>query len=181
MSLAGRLLIASPALLDPNFRRAVVLVVEHADGEGAAGVVLNRPSDTAIHAAAPMLSSLAEPDDRVFIGGPVEPDAVSVLAAFADPGWAEAIVTGDIGVVPGEADLEEISDQVLEARVFAGYAGWSPGQLEEEVEQEQWIVEPSLARDILSPEPDDLWRDVLRRKGGWHEVVARMPDDPRAN
>ena len=179
-SLKGRLLVATPALFDPNFRRTVVLVGEHGE-EGAMGLVLNRPSEVTVGEAVPPLAVVADPDSRVHVGGPVQPEAVLVLAEFTDPSAAATIVVGDIGFASSEGDLESVGEAVRRARVFAGYSGWGPGQLEAELEEESWLVEPAEGVDLF-PEPgDDLFSSVLRRKGGTYRVLALMPEDPSAN
>jgi putative transcriptional regulator len=178
-SLRGHLLIASPALLDPNFRRTVVLVTEHTE-DGAAGLVLNRPSLVEVGAAVPQLEELVDADEQVWVGGPVQPEAVLVLGEFLDPDDAAVPLFESLGF-PSLDEPEEIVPATTRRRVFAGYAGWSAGQLEEEVANEDWILEPALADDAFTEEPDELWRDILRRKGGIYELVARMPDDPSLN
>ena len=177
-SLQGQLLVASPSLLDPNFRRTVVLVTEHGD-QGAAGLVLNRPSDAAVQDVVPQLEWLAPPEERVFIGGPVEQNAVLVLAEFEDPEDSPVTVFGDLGFVA--LDEEDEAAPVRRRRIFAGYAGWGEGQLEEELERDDWILEPALADDVFADDADGLWGGVLRRKGGVFELVARMPEDPSVN
>ena len=180
-SLRGQLLIASPALFDPNFRRTVVLVTEHNE-EGAMGLVLNRPSETAVADGAPPLQDLVEEDARVHVGGPVDPSAVTVLAEFEDPDDSAAVVLGDIGFVRANAELDDLLGATRRARVFAGYCGWSPGQLEAELEGDaSWIVESPLPGDIFAEDVADLWADVLRRKGGQFAIVALMPYDPSVN
>jgi putative transcriptional regulator len=178
-SLRGHLLVASPALIDPNFRRTVVLVTEHSE-EGAAGLVLNRPSLVEVAAAVPDLEAVVEEDEQVWMGGPVQPDAVLVLGEFLDPDDAAVPLFESLGF-PSLDDPEEIVPATTRRRVFAGYAGWGAGQLEEELANEDWILEPALADDAFTAEPDELWRDVLRRKGGIYELVARMPEDPSLN
>ena len=181
MSLRGALLVAAPSLLDPNFQRTVVLVTEHTD-EGAMGLVLNRPTETTVADAAPELSALTGPAERVHQGGPVQPRAVVVLAEFRDPDEAAHVVLGDIGFVRADADLEETGSETVRGRVYAGYAGWGPGQLESELEEEGWIVvEHPLPDELFSPGPDDLWHDVLERQGGHLALIARMPLDPSLN
>jgi len=177
--LRGHLLVASPALLDPNFRRSVVLVTEHTE-EGAAGLVLNRPSPVAIAAAVPQLEPLVEEGEQVWVGGPVQPEAVLVLGEFLDPADAAVPLFGSLGF-PSLAEPEEVVPLTTRRRVFAGYAGWGAGQLEGELAAEDWIVAPALADDAFTEEPEELWSDVLRRKGGVYELVARMPADPRLN
>jgi putative transcriptional regulator len=178
-SLRGQLLVASPGLLDPNFRRTVVLVTEHTE-EGAAGLVLNRPSPVAVAAAVPQLEPLVEDGDQVWVGGPVQPEAVLVLGEFPDPDDAAVPLFHSLGF-PSLEEPEEILPVTTRRRVFAGYAGWGGGQLEAEVADEDWILEEALADDAFTDDPDELWRDVLRRKGGIYELVSRMPEEPRLN
>jgi putative transcriptional regulator len=179
-SLRGQLLVASPALLDPNFRRTVVLVAEH-DDSGAMGVVVNRPSELAVSEAAPVLAEIVEPGALVHEGGPVQPTAVVILAQFHDAANAAVPVFGDVGFVSGEADFETLGPELERARVFAWLAGWSPGQLEAELERDDWILEPALPEDVFSHQPDALWGAVLERKGGSFALLARMPPDPSLN
>jgi len=178
-SFRGHLLVASPGLLDPNFRRAVVLVTEHTE-EGAAGLVLNRPSPVDVAAAVPQLEPVVEDGESVWVGGPVQPEAVLVLGEFLDPDDAAVPLFDSLGF-PSLADPEDIAPATTRRRVFAGYAGWGAGQLEAEVADEDWILEPALPDDAFTDDPEELWRDVLRRKGGVYELVARMPEDPRVN
>lgn len=179
-SLRGQLLIASPALLDPNFFRAVVLVTSHTE-EGAMGLVLNNPSEAAVDEAAPELAVLVEPGARVRVGGPVEPAAALVLAELEDPAEAAEIVFGDIGFLAGGGDLAALAGSVRRAGIYAGYAGWAPGQLEAELEEGSWIVEPAGPDDVFAEDADGLWSTVLRRKGGRYRLLALMPLDPSAN
>jgi len=180
-SLRGHLLIASPALFDPNFRRTVVLVTEHGE-EGAMGLVLNRPSETPVSEGAPPLGDLVEDGALVHFGGPVEPAAVTVLAEFEDPDYAAAVVLGDIGFVRADAELDDLPAATRRARVFAGYCGWSAGQLEAELEgDDSWIVETPRPDDVFVEGSEDLWSTILRRKGGQFAIVALMPFDPSVN
>ena len=178
-SLRGKLLIASPALQDPNFARTVVLITEHND-EGAMGVVLNRPSETAVAEVTPELEPVAE-DGPIFIGGPVQPQALVVLAEFADPAAAAWIVAADVGFVAAETDRDELESAVRRGRGYAGYSGWGAGQLEAELSEEAWIVEAPLPAELFPDDPEDLWHDVLARKGGQYALIARMPEDPSLN
>jgi putative transcriptional regulator len=179
-SLRGNLLVASPSLADPNFRRTVVLIAEHSE-EGAMGVVLNRESELEVVDAAPSLAQLVDPGERVHSGGPVQPTAVVIMAEFDDPDAAATIVIDDVGFVNAEADFDSLGDSVRRVRVFAGLAGWAPGQLESELERDDWIVEPAVADDVFHDDADALWSAVLERKGGHFTLVARMPDDPSLN
>jgi putative transcriptional regulator len=178
-SLKGQLLIAGPALVDPNFRRTVVLVGEHSE-EGALGVVLNRTAEATVLDAVPELTALVAGLDHVHVGGPVQPTAIVVLADFVEPDRAGSIVLDTVGFLPAEVDPDEIGE-LRRARVFVGYAGWGPGQLDRELEEDSWIVEPALADDVFTSEPDELWSEVLRRKGGPFGVLALMPLDPSLN
>jgi putative transcriptional regulator len=178
-SLRGNLLIASPALTDPNFARSVVLITEHGD-DGAMGIVLNRPADTEVVDVLPELSTIAV-EEPIFVGGPVQPDALVVLGEFADPEKAAWLVVADVGLVSAATDLDELPDAVRRGRVYAGFSGWGPGQLEEELEEEAWLVEPPIPRELFPDDPSTLWSDVLERKGGQYALVARMPEDPSLN
>jgi putative transcriptional regulator len=176
-SLRGSLLIAAPQLLDPNFRRTVVLVADHGD-EGAMGVILNRPSGMTVADAAPDLEPLVGAESPIFAGGPVQPTSGVVLAEVAE---ADEPVFGDVVLVPGLGELADVIDGAGSVRVFAGYAGWGPGQLDDELGRDDWIVEPARASDVFSEDPDALWGSVLERKGGQYALLARMPDDPSLN
>jgi putative transcriptional regulator len=179
-SLRGQLLIASPSLQDPNFHRTVVLVTEHTD-EGAMGLVLNRPADTPVDEVAPELALLVDGDDPVYVGGPVGEEAVIVLAEFEDPSEAAAPVMGALGFVPAGADESDLAERLLRARVFAGYAGWGPGQLDGEIEEESWILEPAAIDDAFAVDVSALWSAVLSRKGAEYALLATMPPDPSVN
>jgi putative transcriptional regulator len=178
-SLQGQLLVASPALLDPNFARSVVLVTEHTD-EAAMGLVLNRPTDIWVRDAVPILAELVSPEDPVYEGGPVQPEAVVALAEFDDPADSAAIAFDRIGFLRADGDPGSVRTVERHVRVFCGYAGWGEGQLEAELEQDAWFVAPARADDLFPGVPD-LWRAVLRRLGGRYAWVALMPDDPADN
>ena len=178
-SLKGQLLIAGPGLIDPNFRRTVVLVGEHSE-EGALGVILNRASESTVDETVPELATLVEGLGTIHVGGPVQPSAIVVLAEFSQPDRAGSLVLGSVGFLPSEVDPDELGE-LRRARVFAGYAGWGPGQLDGELDEGSWIVEPALPDDVFTADPDELWSDVLRRKGGPFGVLALMPPDPSLN
>ena len=180
-SLRGQLLIASPAVHDPNFRRTVVLIAEHNEA-GAMGVILNRPAQVTVAGAVPELEELADHDEAVHLGGPVGESSVTVLAEFADLAAAALLIDDDLGFLGSQVETHEhLADVVNRARVFAGHAGWEPGQLEAEMEEESWIVEPALREDVFTADPEGLWSSLLRRKGGEYVVIATMPDDPTLN
>jgi putative transcriptional regulator len=179
-SAGGQLLIAGPALGDPNFWRTVVLIVEHSD-EGAFGLVLNRPSETSVGEAVPELEELVDPEGPLFIGGPVQPSSVVVLGHFEDATDAALLAFGEVGVLGTGSSLEELSAGLRTGRAFVGHAGWGPGQLEAELERGDWILETARLEDAFSHSPRELWSGVLTRKGGSYALVARMPPDPSLN
>lgn len=178
-SLRGHLLISSGGLYDPNFRHTVVLVGEH-NADGALGVVLNRALDITVQKTIPMLSDLVPPDEPLFQGGPVQPNSPVLLAELADPELADLLVFGSVGFLVGEVS-GDLGPSILRARVFAGYSGWGPGQLEAEMAIESWIIEPASADDVFTDTPDLLWSRVLERKGPEYRRLARMPYDPSMN
>ncbi len=179
-TLRGQLLVSAPSLEDPNFARTVVIVGEHNE-EGALGVVLNRPSDTEVAEAVPDLADLVEDGEIVHVGGPVQTSAVLVLAEFAEPEQAQQLVVGDVGFLAVDEEDDRVATAVCRARVFAGYAGWGPGQLEAELAREDWIVEPAVGEDVFCEDAETLWSRVLERKGGQYRLLARMPLDPSVN
>jgi putative transcriptional regulator len=179
-SVRGKLLVAGPALLDPNFWRTVVLVVEHNE-EGALGLVLNRPSETSVGEAVPQLVELLDAEERLFIGGPVQPSAVIVLAEFEDATDAALLSFDDVGVLGTGPSPEELTAGIRAGRAFLGHAGWGPGQLDGEIERGDWILEPATREDAFSAHARELWSEVLTRKGGSYALVARMPADPSMN
>jgi putative transcriptional regulator len=179
-SLKGRLLVAGADLIDPNFRRTVVLVTEH-DEEGAVGLVLNRPAETTVVEAVPGLSPLVDAETPVYVGGPVDQQSLLVLAQFDDPADSASTVFGDVGFVSGDADIVLAAGMTRRARVFAGYAGWSAGQLDEELEADGWIVAQPTHEDVFEA-GEELWGDVLRRQGGsYYTLLSTMPADPSLN
>jgi putative transcriptional regulator len=182
-SLTGRLLVATPALRDPNFERTVVLLVAHEEG-GALGVVLNRATEVPVAEVLGPWASLADEPAVVFEGGPVQPEAAICLAR-ARPGVDQLAgfnrVAGAVGTVDLSADPDTLRAALLGVRVFAGYAGWSPGQLEGEIETGSWFVFDALPSDAFAGRPDDLWPMVLRRQGGLLAAVAHYPADPAMN
>jgi putative transcriptional regulator len=184
----GRLLVATPMLDDPNFRRGVVLVVEHDPREGTLGVVLNRPTEVPVGRVLPPWATLVTGPSVVFQGGPVALDSALALARVPgddDPlGWRALDglpAVSRLGLVDLDAPPEVLAAEVTELRVFAGYAGWSAGQLRSEIEEGAWFVLPGDPRDVFIDDPEQLWRRVLRRQGGDLAIVATFPDDPSLN
>jgi putative transcriptional regulator len=179
-SLSGQLLLAAPSLLDPNFRRTVVLIGSHSES-GAMGIVLNRPSKVAVSEAVPELEQAVDALDTVYVGGPVQPNSIVFLAEFLDPEPAGLLVLGRIGFPAPETDIDVLAEVIARRRVFAGYAGWGEGQLDEELDNGDWIAHPAQPDDVFTEDPGELWSHVLTRKGGTYALMARMPLDPRMN
>jgi putative transcriptional regulator len=178
-SLRGQLLISSGGLYDPNFRHTVVLIGEH-NADGALGVVLNRALDVTVEQAIPPLSDLVPPGAPLFQGGPVRPESPVLLAELADPDLVDILVFGSVGFLVGDVS-KDIRPSVLRARVYAGYSGWGPGQLEAEMAGDSWIVEPAGVEDVFTDAPELLWSRVLERKGPEYRRLSRMPYDPSMN
>ena len=182
ISTARRLLVATPPLVDPNFDRTVVYMIEHND-QGALGVVINRPSDVDNVPGLEAWTALACDPAVVFSGGPVEPGALIGLATSDVPersdGWAmwrNGTGTVDLGREP-----YEIVPPVERIRLFRGYSGWAPWQLDAELEAGAWIVLDAEPLDPFCSDPDRLWREVLRRQGGRLAWLANAPDDLSTN
>jgi putative transcriptional regulator len=178
-SLRGQLLISTGGLYDPNFRHTVVLIGEH-NAEGALGVVLNRALEVTVEDAVPELSGLVPHGTKLHQGGPVRPTSPVLLAELAHPASADLLVFGTVGFLVGDVS-PDIEHEIVRARVYAGYAGWGPGQLEAEMAAESWIVEPAREDDVFTDAPELLWSRVLLRKGGRYRRLARMPYDPSTN
>lgn len=190
---SGRLLVASPMLADPNFRRTVVLVVEHDTEEGTLGVVLNRPSEVTVADVLEPWAGLVGEPPVVFQGGPVATDSALCIGALRDHnvsddeeplGWRALEgpkEMGALGLVDLDAPPEVLGAELADLRVFAGYAGWGKEQLENEVAEGAWYVVDPARLDPFAVEPGRLWRDVLRRQGGDLALVSTFPDDPTQN
>jgi putative transcriptional regulator len=181
--LRGRLLVATPDLEDPNFFRTVVLLLEHSD-EGALGVVLNRPAEgTTLIGALPAWAPLAGEPAVLFQGGPVQPDAAIGLAHRGESGEPDgfAPLFDDLGTVDLQRDPDGVRPRVDRLRVFAGYAGWGPGQLESELDANGWFVVRADPADLWTGSPEGLWRGVLRRQRSKTRIFAHFPLDARLN
>jgi putative transcriptional regulator len=157
----------------------VVLMIEHGP-EGALGLVLNRPSETNVGQVVSELEELLMADTPVFIGGPVQPGGLIVLARFPEPDMAALVSFDDVGILRAEVPLDD-PPELLASRAFAGHAGWGPGQLDDELERGDWILEAATVDDAFTEAPEELWSTVLARKGGSYALVARMPPDPSVN
>ena len=178
----GVLLVASPTLGDPNFRRTVVYVLDHRS-DGSVGVVLNRPSEVTLLDVLPQWWDLASLPRTLFVGGPVETNAALCLAEAVPgevpAGWTS--VSGPIGLANLDADPTALDGSLHKLRVFAGYAGWGAGQLADEIAEGAWLVVAGHANDVFADPGTDLWRTVLRRQGGSVALLATYVDDPRQN
>lgn len=194
---AGDLLVATPRLVDPNFDRTVVFVIEHQEA-GTLGVVINRASDISCASAVPRWASRFATEAAVGLGGPVEPQGLLALGATADPsaaqppspsdssgGSAEAggvwrTVNGTVGLVDLTADPSELDAEVTAVRIYGGHAGWGPGQLRGELQAGCWWVFDSAPGD-LTADAATLWHDVLARQSPPARLLANYPDDPAHN
>lgn len=178
----GRLLVAEPMLGDPNFDRTVVLVLDHGR-HGAMGLVLNRPTDLPVAAALPDWATVVCDPAVVHVGGPVEGESGWCLARAPGLGAPErfAPVLGDVGLVDLELDPLEVANSVSAARLYAGYSGWGPGQLEHELAQDAWFVVDAEPDDPFLPDGPALWRRILARQPGPLARLAAFPIDPSLN
>ena len=177
----GRLLVAEPMLGDPNFDRTVVLVVEHTD-EGALGLVLNRPTDLPVAEALPEWRHLVTDPPVLHVGGPVEERSGWCLARVTDLDHEGFVpVLGDLGLLDLSLDPDLLGGLVTELRLFAGYSGWGPGQLDVELAAEAWIVVDAEVGDPFLPDGEALWSRILARQGGSLARLATFPPDPSLN
>jgi putative transcriptional regulator len=182
---SGSALIAAPGLRDPNFHRTVVLIIEHQPA-GTVGVVLNRPSEVPVRDVLPSWSPLATVPRALYVGGPMQQRAalcVAALPAGVDAEHTEGMikVRGSLALVDLDADPELIAPRLRGLRVFAGYAGWSAGQLAAEINRGDWVVVPALPEHVLAPPGTDLWSRMLRRQGLPLALLATFPADPILN
>jgi putative transcriptional regulator len=185
---AGRLLVATPLLGDLNFRRAVVLIVEHEETEGTLGVVLNKPTKIPVGQVLEQWTDLATNPSVLFRGGPVSQNSAIALAMVPgneEPlGWRAldgAPALARLGLLDLDAPPRLLAPAIQSLRVYAGYAGWSPGQLDAEIDEGAWFVLPAQPGDVFAAEPEVLWRTVLRRQEGDLAFLATYPDDPGLN
>ena len=186
-SLAGKLLVASPILDDPNFARSVLLICTH-DRDGAFGLVLNRPLRARVDEYLPTWSGPLTAPDVIFSGGPVDVTSAFGLArGVADAtSWLSPPIGATAEAQTGMVDLDAIDTLVAAGievvRVYSGYAGWTSGQLEGELLTDSWFIVDALASDPFTATPDTLWHEVLRRQPrGELAMFGYYPDDPRVN
>ncbi|WP_106586758.1 YqgE/AlgH family protein [Murinocardiopsis flavida] len=190
-SLTGHLLVATPLLEDPNFRRSVVFMIDDDTSEGSIGVIVNRPSDLPVSDVLAEWGGYTSSPSVMFSGGPVGAGsglALGVPGAESAPlGWrplanvAESSQVGGLGTIDLDTPPELLGDALGRLRVFAGYAGWSAGQLGDEIEEGAWYVLSATPDDVFCDEPGGLWAQVLRRQGGELALLATFPDDPTLN
>ncbi len=176
-SLKGKLILDPGKLGGSFFHRTVVLVCQH-DAEGAFGLVLNRNTGNKVGEAlvAKLPESLKELP--LFLGGPVQPQALSYL--YSDTFIPDANVLPNLQLDHSLDDLLELGESfssTRQVRVFAGYAGWSPGQLDDEMRRETWLVHPASLDLVFHPTPEQLWRIVLKQKGAKFRLLADAPED----
>jgi putative transcriptional regulator len=180
----GRLLVATPSLVDPNFARSVVLLLDH-DRDGSLGVVLNRPSAIPVVSVLADWSASVDVPEVLFEGGPVSTDAALAVACVEAGDAGEPIgfrrLFGRAGIIDLDTPPEVLAPAITRLRVFAGYAGWGSGQLEAEIEEGSWYVVDSLVGDIFTAQPIRLWSTVLRRQPGELAWVSTRPVDPTLN
>jgi putative transcriptional regulator len=177
----GGLLVAMPGLTDPTFAGTVVFVLDHSE-TGTLGVVLGRPSAVEIRDVLPGWCDLAVEPSVFHVGGPCETDTALCLATSSGPAPGLRRVAGPVHLVDLDADPATLTKDLTGLRVFAGYAGWSPGQLAAEIAEGAWACVPGRPQDVLSDAAGpDLWRAVMGRQRGRLAVLATAPADPSAN
>lgn len=179
----GMLLLATPALLDPNFVDTVVLLLDVTE-EGALGVVLNRPTPLPVADVLAGWGDMVAEPEVLFQGGPVETDgalAVALLRTSSDESVGIRLVTGQLGLLDLDTPVELVTGSIDGLRIFAGYAGWGAGQLQQEIAEGHWYVVPGRADDVFRRDATDLWRDVLRRQPGDLALHSTRPVDPDLN
>ena len=175
----GSLLLASPSMHEETFECTVIFILEH-DESGSMGLVLNRPSDMLVSDALPDFGNLANPD-RLFLGGPVEQGTALVLAEPLDPA-APGMHFMHQGI--GLLDLTNDEDpriSIERARVFSGYAGWGPRQLETELRNGAWIIAKCDPQDLWNTDHQTLWARIMARQGNFSEFLAEYPSQPWLN
>jgi putative transcriptional regulator len=184
----GDLLVATPSLLDPNFSRTVVLVLD-LDENGALGVVLNRPSTVEVREILPDWTEVARSPEVLFQGGPVSTDSALAVATSVTTAGTDADgepvgfrrLYDDVGIVDLDTPTEIVAPALTGMRIFAGYAGWGEEQLADELRSGAWYVVPSEPADLLGDDPLGLWMRVLRRQPGELAWVSTQPADPTMN
>jgi len=177
----GTLAISAPMMKDPNFRRTVVLICAHRPGEGSFGLILNRELDMHL---GDVLEGSFNFDPSLYLGGPVQRESLHYLHTRPDDIVGGKSLPGDVTWGGNFEHVQQMAQNgdlsPADLRFFLGYAGWGPGQFEEELD-DAWILAPNAAHLVFEVNPEDLWRTTLRRMGGEYAVLANFPDDPRMN
>jgi putative transcriptional regulator len=179
--LKGQLLLDSGQLRGSFFQRTVVLICQH-DAEGAFGLVLNRA--TGSNVGEMIVADLPESLKAcpLYLGGPVQPSALSYLLSDAFVPDANVIPNLSLGhSIDSLVDIVESLSSTRKLKMFAGYAGWSPGQLEDEMKRKAWLTHPASIELVFDTAFDQLWQTILRRKGWKYKLLAQMPEDLSAN
>ncbi len=179
---AGSLLIASAALVDPNFARCVLLVLD-SDENGTLGVILNRPSEVAVGEVLAPWQDMASEPGVLFRGGPVELNAALALGAVRNDEVPSGFrpLTGALGMVDLDSSPDDFLGRLTALRVYAGYTGWGAEQLDDEIAEGSWHVVPAAKSDLFSTDPDRLWREVTRRQPSPLSMLATLPEDANLN
>jgi len=180
---AGSLLIASATLVDPNFARCVLVILESND-DGSLGVILNHPSETPVDQVLDQWRDVVNPPGVFFRGGPVELNAALAIGSVVSaddppPGWRQ--LSGSLGMVDLDGSPDDLLGRLGGLRIYAGYAGWGSGQLDAEIAEGSWHVVPAQPGDLFSERPDRLWRDILRRQPPPLSMLATLPEDSSLN
>lgn len=179
--LKGQLLLDSGQLGGSFFQRTVVLICEH-NADGAFGLVLNRSMGSKVGEMIVADLPTALKDSTLYLGGPVQPTALSVL--HSDAFIPDANVIPNLSLshsLDGLLDFGESFSPTRQVKLFAGYAGWSPGQLEDEIRRDAWLIHPASLELVFKPDPATLWQSILQRKGWKYKLLAQMPDDLSSN
>ena len=177
----GAVLIAPPMMQDPNFRRTVILLCEHGV-DGSFGLILNRSISLNL---TDVVEGMDLYNGPLCMGGPVQPNTLHFLHRYGSIVGESVEITdeifwgGDFEIIQKKMENESTSSE--EVRFFLGYTGWTPGQLDAEIEQDGWIIAPSDHTVIFPSDPETLWTTTLRRLGGEYALLANFPDDPRLN
>ena len=175
-STAGRLLVATPNVRGAPFERSVIAMLEH-DDAGAIGIVLNYPTDLPVVDHLPEIAPRVSEPRVVFLGGPVQPDAAIALGRSPSGRFMTPSMFGDVGIV----DVTELPDDIGHLRIYAGYSGWSPGQLEDELAEGSWWVTAPPPGTLFAPAIDALWHDAVANAPGRTKLYATYPEDPANN
>ena len=176
-SLKGQLLLDHGKLAGSFFHRTVILVCQH-DSEGAFGLVLNRATGNNVGEA--LVANLPEDlkEKPLYLGGPVQPQALSFLHSDVFLPEAEVLPNLSLGhSLDGLMELAESYSASKQMKIFAGYAGWSPGQLDDEMKRDTWVTHPASIDLVFHPEPEKLWQTLLRQKGGKYRLLSDTPED----